>query len=226
MKVSVIYPICGLPPADTEGFPHPFLLTSLDSVLHAGATDFELLIGIDGERPWVLAFLNYWVALRKLRPEQVKIVTLPFTGTFGNRQRNLLMQLATGDYLSFLDHDDAYMPGAFDAIATIGQQHQGRPLFFKMHVYQFGSKNRPTAEPVTLWSPATVGQIAMARVGGHMFVVPNQQHLLANWPTTLYEADYHFIRNTVDNFRNFELEPVWVDFVLSEVRPWARAWQG
>jgi len=44
MKVSVIYPICGLPPADTEGFPHPFLLSSLDSVLHAGATDFELAI--------------------------------------------------------------------------------------------------------------------------------------------------------------------------------------
>jgi len=226
MKVSVIYPICGLPPADPNGFPHPFLLNSLDSITKAGSTDFEILIGVDGNRPWVLAFLRYWASLRGLGPDKVKIFTLDFTGTYGNRQRNRLMQLATGDYISFLDHDDAYVPGAFDAIRQVAYEHPGRPILFRMNVYQFGSIHKPTPVPVTLWRPECLGQIAVGQVGGHIFVVPNRQHLLSTWPTSLYEADYHFIRNTIDNFREQSIEPVWVDFVLSEVRPWAGWWQG
>jgi hypothetical protein len=226
MKISVIYPICGLPPSDPNGMPHSFLLGSLDSILAAGSQNFELLVGIDGDRPWVLAFLRYWAARHQIRPEQMRIVPMAFSGTYGNRQRNLLMKLATGDYISFLDHDDAYNPGAFDAIDNIARQAPGRPIFFKMNVYQFQSTEAPRSEPFTLWRQETLGHIVQAMVGGHMFVVPNRQDLLSIWPTSIYEADYHFIRNTVDNFREHGIEPVWADFVISEVRPWARWWNG
>ncbi len=63
--------------------------------------------------------------------------------------------------------------------------------------------------------------LQMGFVGGHMFVVPNEPANLGTWPEDIYEADYHFIQQSVEKFSKHGKKLIWVDFVLANVRPWA-----
>ena len=144
-KISIIYPICGMPEPDQEfSHPHPFLLTSLNSIIFNNYNNYEVLIGIDGERPWLLSYLEWWKKNNKLTNSKVKIFTFPFTGTYGNNQRNLLLKKATGDLLCFMDQDDCFEINSFSNINNFSKIYPGSPLIFKLKVYMFGCHSIPT----------------------------------------------------------------------------------
>ncbi len=219
MKLSIIYPICSFPdPFDPSGYPHPFLLESLDSILNGGSDSIEILIGIDGKRPMVVTYINHWIRSRNVDSQKVKIFEFDFSGTFGNRQRNILIHHATGTYLSFMDQDDAYAPGAI-AIILNRLSGSSAPAFFRMEISWFGNHTDPFDTPLYLWKES--GLLAKGHVGGHMFVVPNLKHLLSEWPEQAYEADYHFIKNTCDTFSSVGVFPQWYPDVVARIRPWA-----
>lgn len=222
MKISIIYPICSFPdPGDLDGHPHPFLLTSLDSIVNNGFNGFEILIGLDGRAPWVLSYLEWWKNANDISDDCLRIFIFDKTGTWGNYQRNKMLLEATGDVICFLDQDDCFRKNALSTLAQYALRYPDNPLIFKMAVYMFGNHSKPTLEPAILWDENRK-QIAHAAVGGHMIVIPNKRMLLSEWPEDIYEADLYFIRNTCEKFTEFGFEPIWIDFILSDVRPWAR----
>jgi hypothetical protein len=222
MKISVIYPVCSYPfPSDKDGHAHPFLLSSLNSIISAGNCDYEILIGIDGFRPNVISYVEYWRDNNKLSQEQVKIFVFPFTGQFGNPQRNQLISKATGQYISFMDQDDAFAPNAFEAISSVAITHPDRPMLFKMKISQLQGTSFGKKDPLILWKSEYLGRIEKGLIGGHIFVVPNRKLLLSTWPDNVYEADFYFVEKTIENFKKINKDIIWVDFVLAEIRPWA-----
>jgi hypothetical protein len=204
-----------------NGYPHPFLLTSLNSIINNGYNNFEILIGLDGPAPWVLSYIEWWRNANQVPNECLRIFIFDLSKTWGNRQRNDMLLKANGDVICFLDQDDCFRKNALSTIATYASAHLGHPLIFRMAVYMFGNHSQPTLEPSILWNEGRK-EIAHAAVGGHMIVVPNKKELLSVWPEDKYEADLHFITNTCKNFEVLGLSPIWVDFILSDVRPWAQ----
>ena len=222
MLLSIIFPVCAYPdPKLSEGKPHPFLFESLDSILRGGITDFEVLVGIDGARPWVDAYLKYWCASRQISSDKVVVYQFPFSGSYGNRQRNSLMRLAKGDFLCFMDQDDAFVNGGLKTISSSVMENPVCPHLFRIVINMFGDHTKPAKIPILLWNDAAGRIIRRGCVGGHMFVVPNNQSFLSEWPETLYEADYHFIKNTCDSFKNRGIETVWRSEIIASIRPWA-----
>ena len=222
MKISIIYPICGMPvPENPGGQPHPFLLSTLNSITFNGYKNYEILIGIDGERPWLASYLTWWSKTNGISKDKLKIFTYPFSKTFGNLQRNKLIKEATGDVLCFLDQDDSFNKGALSSIANAAKKNPGHPLIFKMAVYMFGNNSSPANKPKILWD-SKHKEIAHAAIGGHMIVVPNKKELIGKWPHDKYEADFHFIKETCDAFSEKGFSPIWINFIISNVRPWSQ----
>ena len=225
MKLSIIYPVCSMPdPSDPNGKPHPFMLDSLDSVLAGGSENFELLVGIDGKRPWIKSYLEYWTNSRQVNMDLIRVFEFPFSGTYGNRQRNILMKHAKGDFICFMDQDDIFVKGALHVINKCILKHPKSPHIFKMMVNMFGDHMQPFSEPIVLWNNRHAKEIKKGVVGGHMFVAPNDVKL-SEWPEDIYEADYHFIKNTCDSHTLSGVDVVWNDEVIASTRPWARHYQ-
>jgi len=222
VKLSIIYPICAFPDAaDPSGKPHPFMMESLDSILRGGHDDFEILIGIDGSRPWVMSYLAYWISSRNPSIEKIKIFEVPFSGSYGNRQRNYMMSAAKGDFLCFMDQDDSYLVGALAAIHSKVRLAPTSIHIFRVLIHMFGDHVSPRGNPLVLWNDVVGQSVRKGAVGGHMFVCPNDQSHLSEWPEGLYEADYHFMKNTCDSFLHKGVETIWHEDIIANIRPWA-----
>jgi glycosyltransferase involved in cell wall biosynthesis len=104
---------------------------------------------------------------------------------WGATPRTLGMCVARGDYVLFMDDDDVYLPGAFDAVrrACVGQRF---PLLFRM---------RRTGT-YTIWRDQAV---YCGNVSTQMIVVPNDRANFGVWGKD-YCGDFEFIKSTVDNF--------------------------
>ncbi|MER5430745.1 CDP-glycerol glycerophosphotransferase family protein [Streptomyces sp. NPDC002588] len=89
-----------------------FLRECLDSLLTQSYRDFEVIAVDDRSPDGCGAILDEYAA----RDERVRALHLPENVGLG-RARNAGMPHATGDYLFFLDSDDALTPGALRAIA-------------------------------------------------------------------------------------------------------------
>lgn len=103
---SVITPTAGKRPVA--------LARAVDSVadaLDAYPCALEMLLGLDGcSREQALAVAHPL-------PEFVRVFEFPHWGEFGNRARDALIRQADGEYLLFLDDDNAYTPGALKIFA-------------------------------------------------------------------------------------------------------------
>jgi glycosyltransferase involved in cell wall biosynthesis len=124
-------------------------------------------------------------------------------GDFGYSERNYAMPFASGTHLLFLDDDDCYTPGAFDAIRRAIAANPERPLMFRM-VAPWGQ---------TLWVDPTVRE---ANHGGAQFVVPNVADRLGTWGTR-YEGDFDFCMSTLAHYPDGSL--VWDETVIYVCRP-------
>lgn len=127
MKLSIILPTCDVP-LDSKR-PAPWLRSALESVQSAGHEDFECLVGGDGQLDAVRLMVE------NLHDERFRLIEFPKTRTWGNFQRHELMtKYATGDYFSFMDHDDQYVPGALASIVEELECFEGRPLFARVRL--------------------------------------------------------------------------------------------
>lgn len=122
---------------------------------------------------------------------------------WGHCQLNYGMPHATGDYLVFNDDDDAFAPGALDAIRrAISHQSAPRVLMFKFYAGRLGR---------TLPERYAVEESA---IGGHCIVPPNDLAQLGRWGCR-YGGDYDFIVSTLAHWPD---GPAWFDDVIALAR--------
>jgi glycosyltransferase involved in cell wall biosynthesis len=128
------------------------------------------------------------------------LVCVDQTAPWGNSSRNRLMRQAKGDWLLFMDDDDAYTPDAFPVIRAKIAQASDSVHIFRMR-YPDGRE---------LW---TDREVRLGNVSTQMVVVPNRPPL-GIWSEGLYEADYHFIKACADH-----RPVVWHEDVIALIRP-------
>ncbi len=145
-------------------------------------------------------------ARRQMREGDEILVSVNQDCPWGHKARNQLMPAVRGDYLLFMDDDDAYVPGALDAVraAVEGDRGRGHMHIFRMQ-YDNGSQ---------LWAKPVV---ELGNVSTQMVVVPAyvpRWFTSCRWNEDLYEGDYHFISACADRVRT-----VWHEEVIALVRP-------
>jgi len=147
----------------------------------------------------------------QLKPGDELIVVRDDTGDSGDTPRTDAMQRARGSHLAFLDDDDAYAPGALEAMRRFAREHPGRIGIFKMQ-HPVGTTHWRDGEPV----------LRYANVSTQNFLIPNIPGKLGRWLEApgrsggrTYAGDYVFITETVE----LQGEPVFVDEVIVYVRP-------
>ncbi|WP_395816544.1 glycosyltransferase family 2 protein [Archangium minus] len=84
----------------------PLLTEALESLQRQGYADWEAIVVDDGSRDGTLARLREWEAA----DPRIRCVVREGEPTGGNRCRNLGFAASTGEYLVFLDDDDAFSP--------------------------------------------------------------------------------------------------------------------
>lgn len=131
------------------------------------------------------------------RPE-IRIIYCPPGNDWGSTERNFVTPMARGDYLSFMDDDDMYAPGAR---ASLESACDGRPSIFRMK-YVNGQ---------TLWVDP---EIRCGNVGTPMVFVPNVLDRIGLWgPNVGGDTDFMFRMKWAPH------EIAWRKEVIALIRP-------
>jgi len=201
MKISVILPTVDVPHGSGKTF--HFLRSSLESVANGGYGDFECLVGCDGH---VGEVEN---VVKSMCDSRFKYIPFEYTGWMGNSQRHLLMKHhASGDVCCFMDHDDAYIPGALKRVAEEVETFPGRLIYFRVEL-NCG---------VVVWTERSLD--GWKTPVGQGVVIP----LEGGWPvwgsTDDRNEDGTFI-HAADAYANrLAGGAVWCETVIARIRPW------
>lgn len=114
-KISVILPIYNV---------EKYLRRCLDSVLNQTFTDFEAICVNDGSPDKSLHILEEYAA----KDSRIKIVTQENQGL--SMARNNGLKVAKGDYIYFLDSDDAIHPKLLEIAYTFATKHNADMVCF------------------------------------------------------------------------------------------------
>lgn len=124
MKLSVIIPVYNV---------EKYLAKCLDSVLIASEIPYELILVNDGSTDGSAAILEEY---RARFPELVTVITKE-NGGLGSA-RNVGLAKAAGEYLYFLDSDDALAPGGMEGILSCTREDFDICLFDSVTVSESG----------------------------------------------------------------------------------------
>lgn len=121
----------------------------------------------------------------------------------GHTPRNMALPKATGDYILYMDDDDAYYPGGFDNIRPVIRQFPGKAFLFQV-LHENG---------IPFWRDPV---LELGRVCGLMFVHPNIPGKYAKWPCRR-GGDFVFIRDTMALMKE---PPLWRKEMMAVIRPY------
>lgn len=186
-RFSIIVPTCG----------RASLEQTLASIRAQKLQDGdEVLVVSDGPQPHAAALFH--AAGVPGRMEE----TAP-SRDYGGSQRNRAMDLATGDYLLFMDDDDVFVPGAFAHIRAVLREAPGLPHLFRM---------RYAADGRVLWGQRV---LALGNLSTQMIVFPNHPGLW-RWDNR-HGHDYRFVVNNLALWPAGSL--VWREEIIAVIRP-------
>lgn len=185
MKLSIIIPTLG----------RKSLNRTLDSLKDQRASEDEILVVGDGPQKEARRIVEE-------RGVGYRYLETPPTHRWGHAQRNLGMSQSKGDYLAFMDDDDVYLPGAFEAMRKAASDNPKIGLFlFRMKIQAAGKER-------IIWDPQA---IYLGNVSTQMILLKRTMPFLAQWgPHPLVKSgsggDYIFIRQNAgilmwDNIR-------------------------
>lgn len=125
---------------------------------------------------------------------------------WGNPQRNIAMDRATGQFLWFIDDDDDPLPNGVRILKGIVGAEPDRP-----HLFHVSYRGVPMPK-------MTDSRIYCGNVTGQCFVPPNVKGLLGRW-TDNYEGDLSFITGTLELYPKKGKELRWHDEIICSVIP-------
>jgi O-antigen biosynthesis protein len=143
-RISVIMPVYNTP--------ERFLRAAIDSVLVQAYPNWELCIADDASTArHVQAVLNEYAA----SDERIKIVVRRENGHI-SRATNSALELATGEFVAFLDHDDVLSADALFEVALLLNQHPDADMIYSDEdkLDAAGALIDPYFKPD--WSPETL----------------------------------------------------------------------
>jgi len=168
--LSIIIPTIG----------RPALTRTLESIRGQDMVDGdEVLVVQDGPSD-----LATWAVVKASGLPGRYLATGKRANDVGAAPRNFGIAHADGEYLAFMDDDDVYRPGAFDAIRAAAVRHPRRPLMFRME--------RP-GWARTIWQDQAV---RYGNVSTQLFVTPNHPGRLGTWGP-YHTGDLAFILSTL-----------------------------
>lgn len=207
MKISVIMPTVDWPIG--SGLPHQFFKKSICSVLAAGHDDFQLLIGGDGTLPAVRA------AAESFADHRIRYIDFPRTRNFGNNQRHELMKtLVEGELFGFMDHDDAYVPGALkimhdDCVAA------GVPIVFGATLPLCWAQQDGNLRDLALG-------IQAQRIATQAMISPVMDGMPL-WPNVeAFDADFTYAQHVTSWCNERGTPAMRSTFITTLIRPWLR----
>jgi len=146
-------------------------------------------------------------ATSQMIPGDELIVVRDNSGDAGDTPRNRVIDGAHGTHIAFLDDDDEFVPGAFEAFRRFARANPGRIGIFRIKYGLFG----------TPWAEGARELIATATA---MYLVPNAPGKIGRFgpspgapPGRL--GDFAFIIETVA----MQGEPIWCTDLIQEIRP-------
>lgn len=130
----------------------------------------------------------------------IRYISCPPGHDWGSTERNRATPLARGRYLSHIDDDDVYVPGARATMASAIVDGQERLVIFRMR-YPDG---------FTIWQDPIV---RWGNVGTPMMLIPNVPAKLGQWGERQDCGDLHFLQT----MRWTPPEIVWRTDVIAHV---------
>lgn len=111
----------------------------------------------------------------------IRYIASPPGHDWGSTERNIATPLAKGRYLSHMDDDDVYAPGARRIMASCITQRPDRFAIFRM---QYPSGGVVWQDPVVRWG----------NVGTPMMLIPNDAAKMGRWGEKQDCGDLHFLQ--------------------------------
>jgi glycosyltransferase involved in cell wall biosynthesis len=181
--ISIVIPTIG----------RPTLKTTLRSIRRQNRGDIEIIVVSDGPLP---------SAQRIARLTGATFIEGPRTQRWGNAQRMIGIEAATGRYLMFIDDDDRHRRRAFKQIRAAISETPDRIVVFRM-----------TRDGKVLWRERVVKH---TNQGTPQLLVPNVPARLGSWLTfDRYESDFDFLTECVA----LQGEPIWSEAIIADCPP-------
>lgn len=133
----------------------------------------------------------------QLEPGDEVIVLRDSSGDYGDAAVNDAMTRAKGTHLTFVQDDDVYLPGAFEAMRAFAEHNPTRVGIFRMR----------STVGTHIWNEPV---FRFKNVSTQNYVVPNAPGKLGRWHTDSPDGrngDWYFIKETAD----LQGEPMLVD---------------
>lgn len=134
-----------------------YVARSIQSVLDQSHMDVEVLIIDDAATDRSLE------RVAEFEDPRIKVLSRTISGPGGYAARNLGIQHATGDWISFLDADDCWQPDHLEKALAIADQYPDIPIISAARINQFGSNQK---------------------------LDPYGEHFINDGPQVLYLSDY------------------------------------
>ncbi len=125
IKLSIIIPIYNV---------EPYLADCLDSVLKTKQTDYEIILVDDGSPDNSLSIAQRYA---EKYPQRIRIHSGPNGGL--GQARNIGIEMATGEWLLFVDSDDRLADGALEEIFSVLNKPVNMIIFDDLVVREDGS---------------------------------------------------------------------------------------
>lgn len=137
----------------------------------------------------------------QMLPGDELIVDVNDDAPWGHKARNRMTERAKGDWIAYMDDDDRYSEGAFEAMREGVVTAPERVHIFRMHYHIPGN---------LLWTEPVLRE---GNLSTQMFVFPNIPGKLGQF-SDAYEGDWYCCRDTCELLG----PPVWHEAVIAYYR--------